>query len=143
ALSGLWHGARWTFVLWGLFHGVLLVATRVFGSRGWGHRVPLWLKTLVTFHLVLVGWVLFRSSTLADAGIVFRCAAGLLHPAEEPAPFAQKDLILAALGVAVLVCSELRVAPKWPVVVRWAAYVAGALLVLNARPAADLPFIYF
>jgi alginate O-acetyltransferase complex protein AlgI len=143
ALSGLWHGARWTFVLWGLFHGVLLVGSRVAGRRGWGERVPGWIRTVVTFHLVLAGWVLFRSSTLADAGIVFRTALGLLQPLTEPAPFVRKDLLLAAGGAVVLILSEVRRAPAWPAVVRWTAYVAGALLVLNARPAADLPFIYF
>jgi D-alanyl-lipoteichoic acid acyltransferase DltB (MBOAT superfamily) len=143
ALSGLWHGARWTFVLWGVFHGVLLAATRLLGRRGWGARLPGWLKILATFHLVLLGWVLFRASSLADAWTVVRGALGLLHPAAEAAPFARKDLILAALGLVGLFAAETRVAVKWPVAVRWAAYVAGALLVLNARPAADLPFIYF
>ena len=143
ALSGLWHGARWTFVLWGLFHGILLVAGRIAGRGAWAARVPAALKVVVTFHLVLAGWVLFRASTLTDAGIVFRAALGLLEPAKAAAPFAQNELIFAALGVAVLMGVDLRPVTSLPRPVRWIAYVAGALLVLNARPAADLPFIYF
>jgi len=143
SLSGLWHGAKWTFVLWGLYHGLLLLGAHALGRRGWGERFPAGFKTLVTFHLVLAGWVLFRASTLADAGTVFQTAAGLLDPARVSAPFTAKELLPAAVGVAVLLGSEIRAVPKLPAAVRWAAYVAGALLVLNARPAADLPFIYF
>jgi alginate O-acetyltransferase complex protein AlgI len=65
-LGGLWHGAAWTFVLWGAWHGLLLVFSRGAGrlpvvaspARVWGQR-------LVTFHLVLVGWLLFRAQDLA------------------------------------------------------------------------------
>src|SRR5205085_8545641 len=62
---GLWHGAAWTFVLWGAFHGLGLSLEHALK----GHlRVPGWLRWLVTFHLVVFGWVLFRSQSLADVG---------------------------------------------------------------------------
>src|SRR6267378_56215 len=59
-LGGLWHGANWTFVVWGAFHGLLLIASR-YGSGGivW---MPEWLRRAVTFVLVVVGWVLFGST---------------------------------------------------------------------------------
>ncbi len=68
ALGGLWHGARWTFLVWGCFHGLLLGLERVLGlarpaAEGWKR----WTGVVVTFHLVLVGWVLFRADTLAAA----------------------------------------------------------------------------
>jgi alginate O-acetyltransferase complex protein AlgI len=63
-LGGLWHGAAWTFVAWGAFHGAGLVAEHAIGGR---LRAPLWLKWLVTFHLVVFGWILFRSQTLGLA----------------------------------------------------------------------------
>jgi D-alanyl-lipoteichoic acid acyltransferase DltB (MBOAT superfamily) len=62
-LGGLWHGAAWTFVLWGAFHGTCLVLEHAFGGR---IRVPGWLRWLVTFHLVVFGWVLFRAQGIVD-----------------------------------------------------------------------------
>jgi D-alanyl-lipoteichoic acid acyltransferase DltB (MBOAT superfamily) len=67
-LAGLWHGAGWTFVLWGLGHGLWLVAERhisVFPESGnrWGRMV----KTFLVFHGVCLLWVLFRSPSIAVA----------------------------------------------------------------------------
>jgi hypothetical protein len=66
-LIGLWHGAAWTFVAWGLWHGVLLSIERFFGltpGRGWLRG----LQGVITFHLVGIGWVLFRAESFASAG---------------------------------------------------------------------------
>ncbi len=61
ALGGLWHGASWMFVLWGICHGLYLVVERVF-SRLWPSvKMPLWLAKLITFHAVALAWMLFRS----------------------------------------------------------------------------------
>jgi alginate O-acetyltransferase complex protein AlgI len=64
-LGGLWHGAAWTFVLWGAFHGAMLIAEHALGGR---LRAPGWLRWLVTFHLVVFGWILFRSQSIELAG---------------------------------------------------------------------------
>jgi D-alanyl-lipoteichoic acid acyltransferase DltB (MBOAT superfamily) len=66
-LGGLWHGAAWTFVLWGALHGAALVAERFF--TGW-ERLPAWLRWLITFHVVVLAWILFRSPDLSIAGDV-------------------------------------------------------------------------
>ena len=71
-LGGLWHGAAWNFVLWGAYHGLLLVFGRDVGLGRWLARVPRWLRRLVFFHLVCIGWALFRASSLADCRIVVR-----------------------------------------------------------------------
>ncbi len=64
-LSGLWHGASWTFVLWGGYHGLLLVVQRV-AQRAWGGvRAPAWtvpLQIIATFVLVQIGWLMFRET---------------------------------------------------------------------------------
>ena len=62
-LGGLWHGAAWTFVLWGAFHGAGLSAEHALDGR-LGRSVPGWLRWFVTFHLVVFGWILFRSPSL-------------------------------------------------------------------------------
>ncbi|NCB00507.1 MAG: MBOAT family protein, partial [Clostridia bacterium] len=64
ALTGLWHGAAWNFVFWGLFFGVLLVIERIF-LLGIIRRVPP-LGYVYAMFSVLVGWVLFRSESLAQ-----------------------------------------------------------------------------
>ena len=64
-LGGLWHGAAWTFVLWGAFHGVGLAVERALGGR---IAAPRWLKWLVFFHLIVLSWVLFRSQSLELVG---------------------------------------------------------------------------
>src|SRR3954463_4620128 len=65
-LGGLWHGAAWTFVLWGAFHGLGLCLEHALGSR-W-ERLPVWLRWFVTFHLICFGWILFRSQGLGVVG---------------------------------------------------------------------------
>ncbi len=65
-LSGLWHGANWTFVVWGLFHGLLLVLDRLLWLQV-SQRVPRLLKIGLTYILVVVGWVFFRSDSIGDA----------------------------------------------------------------------------
>jgi alginate O-acetyltransferase complex protein AlgI len=65
-LGGLWHGANWTFVVWGGYHGLLLGAGRVL--RPVLEPVPPAIKRAATFLLVTLGWVIFRSTDLAMAG---------------------------------------------------------------------------
>src|SRR5688500_15682155 len=66
-LGGLWHGAAWTFVIWGGIHGGALSAER-WARRHWaGFHMPAWLAWLVTFHVVCLAWVFFRSPDLDTA----------------------------------------------------------------------------
>ena len=64
---GIWHGAAWTFVVWGLWHGLLLCLTQqpVRRFKRWWQKLGL---GIVTFHLVGVGWILFESSSLETFG---------------------------------------------------------------------------
>ncbi len=64
-VSGLWHGANWTFVLWGLCHGVCSVLTRLW--KGWLKRIPGQVQWLFTFLFLNVTWVLFRADSIGDA----------------------------------------------------------------------------
>lgn len=62
-LSGLWHGAAWTFVAWGLFHGIFLLLDRLFLLQLFA-RLGKPFRVLFTFFVVVCGWVLFRSENL-------------------------------------------------------------------------------
>jgi alginate O-acetyltransferase complex protein AlgI len=73
ALGGLWHGASWTFVIWGLLHGIGVATIHAV------HRVlnvpramPRWLSVLLTFHFVTLAWVFFRAPTVAKAAQMLR-----------------------------------------------------------------------
>jgi len=84
-LCGMWHGANWTFLIWGLYHGGLLVIERLTGLRTLDAESTalLVLKRISTFLLVMVGWVFFRSSSLAQAKVFIK---GLFIPVQMPVP---------------------------------------------------------
>ena len=66
SLSGLWHGAAWTFVIWGIWHGLFLVIERAFLGR-WLKRIPLMLRVGYQYLVVLIGWVFFRADDFSMA----------------------------------------------------------------------------
>lgn len=66
-LGGLWHGAQWTFIIWGALHGALLAFERWHGKVPIYQRLPRLLRILATFCLVLIAWVFFRAETLPEA----------------------------------------------------------------------------
>jgi len=68
-LGGLWHGASWTFVIWGLMHGLALVVERMLGITGEGghRRVPTIVSWFITLHFVCLTWVFFRAPSLDGA----------------------------------------------------------------------------
>lgn len=82
-LCGLWHGASWTFVVWGLYHGFFLVLERTrFGDLQ--AKLPQLLRHLYAVFVVMMGWVIFRANTFAAAGDYFQALFGLSR-----VPFAQ------------------------------------------------------
>lgn len=84
-LGGLWHGAKWTFVVWGAFHGLLLVAERWHGKKSFYSGLPKNGRIAVTFLLMLFSWVLFRADSLTAAIDFFR-AMFALSPTGSVAP---------------------------------------------------------
>lgn len=105
-LTGLWHGANWTFVVWGTYHGALLVIERVTGQRPVGDDAPhSWIRRALTLLTVMVGWVLFRADSLTHAWSILDVMF-TPHLGELPAEIAhvlttrvQLTLVLAALVV--------------------------------------------
>lgn len=140
-LGGLWHGAAWTFVAWGALHGAVLAIERILPRRA-----PSILGVVVTFHVVLLGWILFRSETFSAA---LAYLAGLGTAWALPALATPLVVALIFLGLAIhalparaaeTVARQLARLPS-PAT----ALVFGiTLLVVEAiRPEGVAPFIYF
>ncbi|HEV7404671.1 MAG TPA: MBOAT family protein [Chthoniobacteraceae bacterium] len=105
-LGGLWHGASWTFVIWGGLHGVMLALEKKVGLAGLYARVPRAVRIAVTFVVVLIGWVFFRASSLHKALTYLASMFGLHHaapPADLIAGIVYKPYYLLSLGGAAIV----------------------------------------
>lgn len=156
-LCGLWHGASWNFVIWGLFHGAFLVVERL----GLADRVKrLWAPVRHAYLLlvVMIGWVFFRADTLEGALAFLTALAGWRPPA--PSPFAVSWYVTPEVALA-MIAGALGSAPIVPALAaRWArsdgsplAWTAaagtGALVLLLVASIMQVaartynPFIYF
>ncbi len=78
ALTGLWHGIGWQFLSWGLFYGILLVLEKSFLLK-WMERCPAWIRHCYTMLMVILGFVIFRSSSLPGAWTFLQGMSGMLH----------------------------------------------------------------
>jgi D-alanyl-lipoteichoic acid acyltransferase DltB (MBOAT superfamily) len=153
-LGGLWHGAAWTFVLWGAFHGVWLTLHRAL-EPALARRAPragagawLWqaLCIAVTFFGVCFGWLLFRASSLADA-------VRLLQLMISNPRLGRVDEWLLPLGVLVLPllameCLAARAGRdepvlRWPFPLRVATYTLIFYAIVFLGEDFGAPFIYF
>jgi alginate O-acetyltransferase complex protein AlgI len=166
-LCGLWHGASWCFLVWGLFHGAFLVLERTAVGALLDRAVSP-LRHAYTLVVVMAGWVFFRSESLAHAGAVLAAMAGQGHGdgiRYYPELYLNRALILAlAVGVvgAMPVVPSLarfkdrllalgRGQPLWqgPVQALFSSAELAAYLLLLAASSAQLaagtynPFIYF
>jgi alginate O-acetyltransferase complex protein AlgI len=65
-ISGFWHGANWTFIVWGLYHGTFLVIDKAFWLKI-SKKLPAIVNISITFFLVMLGWIFFRSDSIANA----------------------------------------------------------------------------
>ncbi len=148
-LGGLWHGANWTFVLWGLYHGLLLVVAHLLIGRFPALKetpsaVVLWLKRLGTLYLVVLGWVLFRADSVPAALRVLEgmhapaVASAFTWPAVLTLLFVVGGLVLCHGASALAEKTELRQRrfALWPV-------VATCLAVAIAIGTPGHSFIYF
>jgi alginate O-acetyltransferase complex protein AlgI len=111
-LCGLWHGASWTFVVWGLYHGAFLVLERL-GLAAVLARTPRAARHLYALLVVMVGWVFFRAESLTAAGGMLRAMAGLSPALATPYGVAWYLTPEVGLAIAAGVAGS---APVWPAV---------------------------
>jgi alginate O-acetyltransferase complex protein AlgI len=105
-LCGLWHGASWTFVVWGLFHGTFLVLERLGPGQFLASRRPA-LQHVYVLLVLLVSWVIFRCETLAQASGMLAALAGLAQGSrlEHHLSLYLDTEVMIALAVGVIACA--------------------------------------
>lgn len=163
-VSGLWHGAAWTFVTWGAIHAMYMVVgevTRDFRTRlavRLGIRDSRWYRLaqiLITLNLVMIGWVFFRANSVASAWYILRHMYVPDRVSFVDVTYGvgleQFQTILAFLMVAVLIVIDYAIAHRPRVVdswwqirsLRWATYVTAAYSLVFFGVWEQLEFIYF
>jgi len=96
-ISGLWHGASWNFVLWGIFHGFFILIEKVFLLDRVYKYLPNIVQVIITFFIVMNGWVLFRSDTFGEALEVYKNMYQFNHEAYTQIPY--KNLFFIIIGL--------------------------------------------
>ena len=152
-LGGLWHGASWTFVVWGGIHGLYLMVERgltgVFGGRPW---LRTWLARgavgLLTYFLVNITWVFFRAETFESAKLMLLAMFGVIPDGAQVLP--TLEVIKVAVVIAVLLIVQwlfrshrteqaAESVPGWVHGLAW----AGMIVLLVLTQGSDNAFIYF
>jgi len=162
-LSGLWHGAGWTYIIWGTLHGVYLVTSIItLPVRTRLHeltrltrfpRVHHLLKILITFHLVSVSWYLFRASSLSASRTLFMSTFQDLK-LFDPAIFMPLNSVEVVVGVlAILVMESVHIfqargsVESWllrqSLPLRWGIYYAMFFAIVAFGKFSGQEFIYF
>ena len=143
-LIGLWHGAAWSYVLFGALHGAGLVANQIWHRRGFS--MPDRLGWALMFLYLTGTTVVFRAADLASAGRMFAAMAGQGGPAVRPVDAAELGVLAVAAAVAFLAPSSQALALERMRPGRAVAALIAVALVLAAIEAgteAEVPFVYF
>ncbi|HEY7156905.1 MAG TPA: MBOAT family O-acyltransferase [Gemmataceae bacterium] len=155
-MGGLWHGANWTFVVWGVLHGALRIVHKRFQEFcKYRPRLDRLLQSLpgtllrmtLTFLGVCVGWVFFRAPTFTIAATVLRRMTAF-HAATAGAPMPGLGIVTTI--AVVIICHVARRFDLWrkghgqlPAPMLGFSYAAGLTLALFLAPSGNKPFIYF
>lgn len=153
-LTGFWHGANWTFLVWGLFHGAWLVAERITGSGGEKTGVAAALGRVRTLAVVMVGWVFFRAEDMGTALAMLRAmvvptGAGLGDAVS--VALTNRALVVLALAALVVLMppslvlgKELDRPGRRAATLRWGYALVGAPVAAVVVAAGTFsPFLYF
>jgi alginate O-acetyltransferase complex protein AlgI len=149
-IGGLWHGANWTFVAWGAIHGGMLAFERMTGKTAAYAFLPRSLRTAVTFLIVCLAWVFFRSDTFGQAGKYMKCLAGI-EPVTSGQTLALAPVYTSYFALVFVTAAALVwLAPNsWaisrritPLLAAWSiALLSASVLVMWTQT--ENPFIYF
>ena len=145
-LGGLWHGAAWTFVIWGGIHGVGLCVERALGWRPASRRAQ-WFGRILTFQIVCFAWIFFRADSLARAGQILE---RLFTAWGQSSPLVTTSVLLAiAVGIGgqyvrpSVVTAVVRGFGRMPTLAQASCIGVGVALIETLGPVGVPPFIYF
>lgn len=149
-VSGIWHGANWTFIVWGCMHGVLQIIEKALGWQKYegNNGFVKAIRILVTFLLVNFAWIFFRMPNIGDAfGIIGKMFTNIGVPSLSD--FGMKATLMSAIGLFILIFKDLRdefFSNKFlffdKKAVRWVVYVALFCMILNFGVLDGGQFIY-
>lgn len=162
-VSGLWHGAKWTFVIWGALHGLVIVAEVLLNNRQKQPlKIPAVFKMALTFSIVTFAWIFFRANSLDDATYIISHLfdfSGTGQTAAQPLinmglAFASAEFTFLVVMIALLMLLDW-IDARWGLMdligqykppIRWVLYYGFAILIAYSLVASDGPaqtFIYF
>lgn len=156
-VSGFWHGANWTFIGWGCLHAICFLpllltgknrryVSAVYECKAGVPKGAEFVRMVLTFLLVVIGWTFFRATDLNTA---FRWIGGMLWRGSFVTHgFGLSTLLFPACSIAVLLAVEWmnrdREIPRFPQsrIMRWGLYIVSSVAIITLRPKSET-FIYF
>lgn len=166
ALSGLWHGAEWTFVLWGIYNGLLMVLWTLFikndsksklrkgvNINNFNLTTANFFKIVITFIFVVFGWIIFRAENISQLSVILSSMVSRSLLSVPDIHILGSTVVVALTGIFIFVM----VMVEWiqrkreftfdfsdsiPKVVRWCIYLATCLIILCCT-GQQAEFIYF
>ena len=147
-LSGLWHGAAWTFVYWGGIHGIFLIIQRALPSlpkyeAGVPRAVLRLATSACTFLVVCLAWIFFRAESLDSAFTALASLAALDFAEAHPRQWTLAGWSAAALVLTHVVQDLRTLLTRLPKPVRWLIYYALAIAIIRYGSIENTPFVYF
>jgi alginate O-acetyltransferase complex protein AlgI len=141
AIGGLWHGAAWKFIVWGLVHAGALVLFSAIETKTSYHKLPRIIRQMLTFHIVTFAWIFFRADNIAEAWLIIqRIFTGTTAAAQVP-------ILMFAMVAAVWIYQFIYESQARRILeakfVRAALMLMILLYLMTFATSAQEPFIYF
>ncbi|MFD0673658.1 MBOAT family O-acyltransferase [Cohnella sp. GCM10027633] len=140
-IGGLWHGAGWTFIIWGTLHGVYLVINHTW--KKFNIRLPKIIAWLLTFGSVMLAWIFFRAHSVAEAWHIVQALVGM-HGSAWPQKFPTELLLIVVLLIGVVYVPNTQQVVKRISSSRWGAVLLIVLAVISMLQMNKVSeFLYF
>ena len=149
-ISGIWHGANWTFILWGIFHGIFQIIEKAFGiQRSESKGIVRIGRILITFMLVNFAWIMFRMPDITDAwGVIGKIFTNFPSPLLIPS---KTEALFSFASIVTVICvdcvHEFKADSHWLMAgkrtsIRWVSYLALTFIILLCGVFDSGQFIY-